>query len=134
MDSGAAESVIPEELCQWITLEDSIGARRGTVYTSASGTQLPNLGQKTLSGLSENYEHMSAVYQVCGVNKPLTSVGRVCDAGNRVIFDPDGGKVINWTTGKETPIRRENGVYYWDLWMETPSDVASLEGFTGPSQ
>ena len=73
---------------------------------------MPNLGQKTLSGLNEVFDPMSAVFQVCIVNKPLTSVGKVRDAGNRAIVDDWGGVVVNMTTGKQTPIRRENGVYY----------------------
>ena len=75
---------------------------------------------------TENLE-VSAVCQVCAVNKPLSSVRRITEAGNRVVFEQDGGYSLNYETQAVTPIRMENG----DLWISAPAD--RVEGFTRPS-
>ena len=45
------------------------------------------------------------------MNKALTSVARICDAGDTVIFKKDGGIIKNNKSGEETKFRRENDVY-----------------------
>ena len=131
VDSGAAESVIPEKVADWIPLEASLGFQRGTTYTSASGQVIANLGARTVHGMTNENLEVSAVYQVCAVNKPLSSVRRITEAGNRVVFEQDGGYILNYETQSVTPIRMENGVYVWDLWISAPAD--RVEGFTRPS-
>ena len=59
-------------------------------------------------------------FQVAGVSKALGAVSRIVGAGNRVVFDdPDtvGSFIENKTTGKRTPLRQHNGVYYMDAWV-----------------
>ena len=49
--------------------------------------------------------------QVTDVNKPLGSVGKIANAGNRVVFEPDGGYVENIKTKeKNCSSQRRNGV------------------------
>ena len=58
--------------------------------------------------------------------------------GNKVVFDVAGSYIFNVNTGSYTPLRRENGAYKLDLWVEDsdPSDcltgkvVAVTEGST----
>ena len=78
MDSGAAESVIPEKFIDCVPLEASEGYQRGTTYTSASGQTIANQGVRTVCGMTNESLSVSAVYQVCAVNKPLTIVAKVC--------------------------------------------------------
>ena len=59
--------------------------------------------------------------QVAGVSKALGAVSRIVGAGNRVIFDDPatvGPYIENKTTGKTTPLRQHNGVYYLDVWVK----------------
>ena len=60
------------------------------------------------------------VFQVAGVSKALGAVSRIVGAGNQVIFDePSVGSFIrNKQTGKLTPLRQHNGVYYLDAWVK----------------
>ena len=133
LDSGAAESVMPEKLLDWLPLEASEGFRRGATYTSASGQVISNLGARTVQGVTSDNLPISAMYQVCAVNKPLTSVAKVCEAGNKVVFEKDGGFIWNYASKTTTPFRKENGVYMMDMWVEAPADRVA-QGFTRPSE
>ena len=60
-------------------------------------------------------------FQVAGVSKALGAVSRIVGAGNRVVFDDPatvGSYIENKTTGKTTPLRQNNGVYYLDVWVK----------------
>ena len=57
-------------------------------------------------------------FQVAGGSKALGAVSRIVGAGNRVVFDDPstvGSFIENKTTGKKTPLRQHNGVYYMDV-------------------
>ena len=75
---------------------------------------------------------MTMAFQVAGVSKALGAVSRIVGNGNRVVFDHpnEGGSYIeNKTTGKKTPLRQNNGVYYLDVWYK-PGDEVN-QGFPG---
>ena len=52
----------------------------------------------------------------------MMSVGKVCDAGNIVIFDDYGGRIRNKSMGKATWFERKNGVYMLSAWTKAPTD------------
>ena len=57
--------------------------------------------------------------QVTDVKQVLASVGRMCDGGNRVVFDDWSGSYIeNKRTGERTPLVKKNGIYTFDLWTK----------------
>ena len=91
---------------------------------SASGDRLPNLGEKTLNVVTENGVPATSTYQIANVTRALCAVSRVCDKGNTVVFEKDGGYIID-LQGGYTPFRRENNVYLLDTWVQKPA------GFTG---
>ena len=66
------------------------------------------------------------VFQICVVKGPLGSLRRICHAGNRVICDEDPSLIENKATGIKTPVVKDNGVYYFHMW------VKKGEGFTRP--
>lgn len=49
------------------------------------------------------------------MRKPLLSVGRVCDEGNRVIFTRDGGHIDHESSGDKVPFSRINNIYTMDV-------------------
>ena len=75
---------------------------------------------------------LGMTWQVAEVNKPLASVGRMCDAGNVAVFTKEGGYVVPKESMKEAismlekmeqsalKMKRENGVYNFNLWVPTP--------------
>ena len=64
--------------------------------------------------------------QVTDVNKPLGSVGKIANAGNRVVFEPDGGYVENIKTKEKTMLRKEGTVYKLDIWVKAKNGEDEL--------
>ena len=58
--------------------------------------------------------------QVCEVNKALLSVKRMVQAGNRVVFDPEGSYVMDVKSGESMPLRDEGGMYMLKMWVRKP--------------
>ena len=90
----------------------------GIGYVAANGTRISNHGEKMLIGVDNEGMAMGMKMQVADVSKLLAAVSSICDAGNRVIFDNDGSYFESKKTGKNTVMRRESGVYNFDLWMQ----------------
>lgn len=111
VDSGAAESVPPERLAPWVPTRPSRGSARGQTYVSASGDKLPNRREKHLELMTDEGEWARATFQVAEVTRPLCSVSRMCDQGNRVIFGSGGGYVEHIAIGKRSYFQRAHNVY-----------------------
>ena len=50
----------------------------------------------------------------------IASVNKMCEAGNIVNLDEEGGSIVNCQTKATIPIHRENGMYY--LYLEVAQD------------
>ena len=77
-------------------------------------------------------------FAVAKVNKPLGSVGCMCDAGYEVVFNDRTGSYIKDLDGDEyIPFRKENGVYVMDAWVQPPDsggrDIAACGDAAGDS-
>ena len=59
------------------------------------------------NGEEDRASTMKVDFQVAAVKKPLMSVKRICENGNRVCFGPDDGDnyVVNKKTNKKVPLR-----------------------------
>ena len=62
------------------------------------------------------------VLQLTYVNKPLFSITKLADRGNRMIFGRGGGVIHNLASNRLTPFRRKGGVYMIDLWVKQRSE------------
>ena len=128
VDSGAVDSVAPLTMAPAAEVKSSPGCQRGQHYLSASGDRLANMGQQTLRVATDDGEERQVTFQVAEVSRPLTSVAKICDQGNRVVFGSQGGYIMSLKTGKVTPFQRESGVYALNLWMKGDSPA----GFSRP--
>ena len=70
---------------------------------SAGGEKLPNLGQKRLEVVTSEGNPATATFQCADVTRALCAVSRICDKGNRVIFEASGGYI-------ESPIGHADGL------------------------
>ena len=118
VDSGAITSVIPSATAAQFPVRESAGSRRGQQFAVANGARLPNLGERTVRGLSDAFGEVQMTYQVAEVTKPLNSVGQMCDAGSWVLFHRDGGVIVSEKTGAETHFNREDGMYVLHTWVK----------------
>ena len=61
-------------------------------------------------------------FQLADVTKPLASVRKMCGVGNRVVFDEAGSYIECKATGARTPIRKDEGTYVVDVYVQVPDD------------
>ena len=126
VDSGASETVIPEQMVTGVPLQPSPASRRGVEYEVANGQRIPNLGQKTFAGVTPDGTRRAVTAQVCDVNKGLMSVAKLVDAGHTVIFAREGSRIIDDTTGETIPLHQSGGMYMLRMWVPTnPKGLAS---------
>lgn len=52
---------------------------------------------------------------VTKVKKPLLSVGRMCDAGNRIVFEQNGGYIQHLATNETVHFKRVGSVYSMEV-------------------
>lgn len=95
----------PPGMFPQIKVLETNAPRAGIQYTAAGGHKIPNLGmQRPFIHFQDGTRHVMT-FQV---------------AGNRVVFDDPnrvGSFTENKASGKRTPLRQHNGVYYMDVWM-----------------
>ena len=57
-------------------------------------------------------------FNVANVAKPLAAAGKIVEAGNRVVLDAKGSYVEHVATGERMQLRKEKGVYVFDVVFE----------------
>ena len=121
VDSGASETVVPEDMINSAEIRDGAASRRGVQYEVANGVKLPNLGEKRFIGTTAEGIQRKLTAQVCNVNKGLLSVMKVVKAGNRVIFDSNGSYIQDKKTGECMTLTEKNGLYMLRMWTKGSS-------------
>ena len=122
LDSGAADSVCPRNMCPQFPIEDSEASKAGVYYTGANGGKLFNLGQTHVPVSLDNGSRSLATFQVADVSRPLMSVSKVCEMGNRVVFGAAGGYILNIATGATTQFIKKDGIYVFNMWIPPLSE------------
>ena len=99
-----------------------------------------------MQAVSEDYLDVEMSWQVAdGCTKLLAAVSKFVDAGNWVIYRPEshGGTYIdNKALAKNTYLRRENGVWVFDMWVKKPpgagreeiNTIAGTAGFSSAGE
>ena len=130
VDSGAEASVgHPDQLPG--ELRPSVMSKAGKSYVAANGTEIPNLGEKDVTFLTDEGFACGIPIQCANVAKPLISAAQLAEAGNEVSFNKKYGKIVNLTTRKTIHLHRKGGVYVLRMWVRAdPKDEAGT-GNTG---
>ena len=68
-----------------------------------------------VEGLTEKGQKLKMRITVVDVSKVLASVSKICECGNRVIFDEAGSYIEDKHTGERTPLHKRNGVYVMNM-------------------
>ena len=76
-----------------------------------------NLGEQHVPVCLSNGARTIATFQIAEVSRPLMSVCKLCEMGNRVVFGANGGVILNLRTGEVTPFEKEDGVYVFEMWI-----------------
>ena len=128
VDSGASETVAPEDCLSSLALQEGEAKRKGVQYEVADGILIPNLGEKAFVAVGEEGSLRRMKVQVCDVNKALLSVRRVTQAGNRVVFEENSGYIEDVQTGEKMWLKEKDGMYILKLWVR--KDGKAPSGFT----
>ncbi len=127
VDSGAAESVMPDRDSPGIEWVEK-PARR--LYRAANGSTMKDQGAKRVSYVGPDGKARAMTFRIADVTKPLASVARMCDRGNRVVFDSDGSYVEHKKTGARTHLSRHNGVFVLEVPLGRRGEGDDSSGFT----
>ena len=122
-DSGAGDTVGPDEEFPDYPLEESPGSRRGLHYLAAGGEKIKNAGQKKVMILTAEKQLRWVTVQIAKVKKTLGSVSKSNDHGIDVCYSSKGSYMKDVKTQEKTALRRERGVFVLDAWV-VPYEMA----------
>ena len=117
-DSGSSDHVTSKSAFPELQVTPSEKSMRGHVYGAAGGKGIPNEGELYIPLRTMDGWKAGQLYQVAEVRRPLCSIAKLCDNGNRVLFGRGGGIVQNLRNGHCTPFRREGSIYVMDLYVD----------------
>ena len=82
-----------------------------------------------MNAVTEGGRVVVATYQIADVTRPLCVVSKMCERGNTVVSEKDGGNILS-SDGTKTTFRREANVYMLDMYMMAPacSDIRCRVG------
>ena len=115
IDSGAAESVLPEDMLREVQMHQSKGSKAGVQFVAANGGKMPNLGEKRVHFRTKDGMESNVVFQVTHARKPLASVSKIVRKGNKVVFSPTCSYIENIESGKRIELDEVNGTYHMDV-------------------
>jgi hypothetical protein len=122
-DSGACEHVIARKYLS-VSLANEIkstaAVTQGVKYSAANGHTLKNEGEIKLGGMTQEGNSVELSLQVVDVMKPLLSIRKMCDAGNRIVFDQDESYIEHKATGIRSKIEHDEGTYALWIWVMVP--------------
>ena len=116
-DSGASDHVQSKTIAPEIPIKESPMSRAGKNYKCAGKRPIKNEGQQNMPLYTMEGVPAPLTVQIAAVRRPLCSVSKICDRGNRVTFCRNGGYVQNLSTGRVARFRREGGIYALDFWL-----------------
>ena len=121
VDSGATETVVPEDALGSVEAREDAAFKKGVRYEVANGVQIPNLGEQSFAAVTSAGQKRNITAQVCEVNKALLRVSRITKAGNRVVFDDEGSYIEDKQSGEKIRLQEAGGIYTFKMWVKVAS-------------
>ena len=120
IDSGAEDTVAPPGV-MGTEVRPSAMSAAGLTYRAANGAPIQNFGETTVRFRDASNTKCGMHFQVADVERPLVSVARMADAGNKVVMEKNGGYVEHVATGKRIALLREGNVFVLDMHLDDPA-------------
>ena len=117
VDSGAAENVLPADVCTHVQLTPTDRSKAGIGFRGAGGDRIRNHGQREFRVRMHDGMCAKSTWQVADVKRPLMSVGKMIAAGNQVHLDAKNPRVVR-PKGGVVPLRKAGNVFLIDLWVK----------------
>lgn len=118
-DSGAADTVGPEDLATDYPLEESYGSKHNIHYVGAGGHKMNNLGQRRILVLTKEKHLRWMTIQVAKVKKLLGSVSWNNDCDQDVVYSKAEGAsyIKDNKSGEKIQLERNRGTFKFDMWV-----------------
>ena len=116
-DSGASDTVAPEELFGDYPLDASPGSLSNVWYVGAGGERIKNQGQRSILMLTKEKHLRWMTVQVAKVKNMLGSVSKNNDCGQRVVYDKSESFIMDKVSGEKVNLERTKGVFRYDGWV-----------------
>ena len=95
-DSGACETVCPQDMCPEIEIVPSIQSERGDDYEVANGETVPNVGEKRCLAMTQGSRlGKKLTFQCADIHKALLSTVCAADAGYDSWYGKTGGMMVH---------------------------------------
>ena len=117
VDSGASETVMGEEELPTVPTKEGAAFKRGVEYEVANGTRIANEGEKTFNAYTAGGAIRTITAQICDVNKPLLSVRKIVESGNKVVFEQSGSYIEDCQTKERMKMEVAGGMYMLKIWV-----------------
>ena len=129
IDSGACDHVCPPEFAANFAVQETQASKAGKCFLSANGGKIRNLGRKDITGYCVTGQKTELKFQVAeNLKMALFSVSKLERSGNKVVFDEQGSYIYNRATDTYTPLRKHNGAYMLDIWVQQSNPCDQLTG------
>jgi hypothetical protein len=117
LDSGAAESVCPMD---FMPMLETSAPKDGRTYVAATGTRIKDQGAKKVEFTTCEGRVKNIMFRRTNVMKPLIAMSKVEQAGNMIVLNgPENSYVECKKTKERTKVRKQDGVYVIDMWINT---------------
>jgi hypothetical protein len=99
-----------------------VGTLRGASTMKEERTIIAEVSQEELT------RECGFIFNVADVAKPLASAVKVCQAGNRVVLDPEDGKsyVENISTGERMKLSIEKGTFVFEVQFSDDGEMGKI--------
>ena len=96
-------------------------SKKGIGFVAANGSRMMNYG-----GTQVKFEKDGKVkamnFEVTDCKKPLASVARIVDQGNKVVFDEGESYILKKKTGEKIILQRERGTFVMAVEFEVDEE------------
>ena len=128
VDSGAEASVWPASSVSWENVYETNDSAKGIGFVAANGSRMENYGGAQVK-FEKDGKLKAMDFQVTDCKKPLASVAKIIDRGNRVVFDNDESYIMNKATGEKIMLERERGTFVMVVEFEMDEDENTTSCF-----
>ena len=125
VDSGAQVNVTPKKVFG-LDVDDSAPRQK---LSGPDGKLIAHHGSQKALGVTDDGRSVTIDFDVADVTRPLGSVSKLVKKNHQVVFDEERSYIRNKKTGAEIDPREQQGLYFLDVWVQVPSDMAINELF-----
>ena len=129
IDSGAVATVMPLSVARHFRISETQLSKKGPGFRAANGTPIRHYGQRTISGIGDQFQPLGLLAQVAEVNSTLGSVHQMLRAGQCVHFESGNCYIRDIKTGRVTSMEEKNGTFEVGIWDRRPAGQAKSTPF-----